>query len=204
MKLELFFDCSSPWAYLGFEKAQPLAAELGLDLVLRPVLVGAVFNAINGSVYHMRENVPAKYAWVAKDLKDWSRSTGIKIDFPPPVFPVNSAKAMRLCFVMEEYGELIPFTRAVLEAYWGRGEDISQEAVLGEVCRSIGIEPGAVLPRANDPALKSRLGANVDELIMRGGFGVPTFFLNDKDMYFGVDRLPMIREAVQRAEMSII
>ena len=94
MKLELFFDCSSPWAYLGFEMAQPLVAELGFDLVLRPVLVGAVFNAANGSVYHMREHVPAKFAWIAKDMADWSRSTGFKIDFPPPVFPVNSAKAM--------------------------------------------------------------------------------------------------------------
>lgn len=60
MKLELFFDCSSPWAYLGFEQAKPLVDEFDLDLVLRPVLVGGVFNAVNSSVYHVRENVPAK------------------------------------------------------------------------------------------------------------------------------------------------
>jgi 2-hydroxychromene-2-carboxylate isomerase len=26
----------------------------------------------------------------------------------------------------------------------------------------------------------------------RGGFGSPTFFINDKDMYFGNDRLQLI------------
>jgi 2-hydroxychromene-2-carboxylate isomerase len=34
-------------------------------------------------------------------------------------------------------------------------------------------------------------------LIDRGGFGVPTFFVGD-DMYFGNDRLPLVRDAVLR------
>ncbi len=196
MKLELFFDCSSPWAYLGFEEAQPLAAELDLDLVFRPVLVGGVFNAVNTSVYHTRENVPAKIAWVAKDLRDWSRATGLKINFPPSVFPVNSAKAMRACLLLEQRGSLPSFARAAFEAYWGRGEDISREPVLADICRAIDIDPASVIPHLADDGPKARLRANVDELIARGGFGVPTFFLDATDFYFGVDRLPMVRAAV--------
>lgn len=199
MKLEVFFDCSSPWAYLGFTMVQPLADELGLELVFRPVLVGGVFNAVNSSVYHVRENVPVKGAWVAKDLGDWSRMTGIRIRFPPPVFPVNSAKAMRACLLLEESGMLIPFARATFEAYWGRGEDISRETVLTDICRSIDVDPEVVVPHLGAETLKKRLRANVDELIGRGGFGVPTFFLSGTDMYFGADRLVMVREAIRRA-----
>jgi hypothetical protein len=33
---------------------------------------------------------------------------------------------------------------------------------------------------------------------VRGGFGSPTIFLDNTDMYFGNDRLPLIREALQR------
>jgi 2-hydroxychromene-2-carboxylate isomerase len=33
----------------------------------------------------------------------------------------------------------------------------------------------------------------------RGGFGSPTIFLNGDDMYFGNDRLPLVREALARA-----
>jgi 2-hydroxychromene-2-carboxylate isomerase len=37
----------------------------------------------------------------------------------------------------------------------------------------------------------------------RGGFGSPTIFLDDRtDMYFGNDRLPLIREALQRRKAS--
>jgi len=36
----------------------------------------------------------------------------------------------------------------------------------------------------------------------RGGFGSPTIFVDKPDMYFGNDRLPLIREALQRREAS--
>src|SRR5206468_1765652 len=37
---------------------------------------------------------------------------------------------------------------------------------------------------------------------MRGGFGSPTIFVDKTDMYFGNDRLPLIREALQRRTAS--
>ena len=40
--------------------------------------------------------------------------------------------------------------------------------------------------------------ANTQELIDRGGFGSPTIFVGGDDMYFGNDRMPLIRDAVLR------
>ncbi|TKW76951.1 MAG: 2-hydroxychromene-2-carboxylate isomerase, partial [Bradyrhizobium icense] len=34
--------------------------------------------------------------------------------------------------------------------------------------------------------------------VARGGFGSPTIFIDKTDMYFGNDRLPLIREAILR------
>lgn len=125
--------------------------------------------------------------------------TGVAIQFPPPVFPVNSAKVMRACFLLEERGALAAFAGAAFEAYWRNGEDISTDAVLAAFCRTINVDPARVVPRLSDDSLKERLRSNVDELIARGGFGVPTFFLEGTDFYFGVDRLAMVRNAIQRA-----
>ena len=59
--IEFFFDCSSPWTYLAFTNIRPMAAELGVSVVWRPILVGGVFNAINQGVYEHRANpVPQK------------------------------------------------------------------------------------------------------------------------------------------------
>lgn len=197
--IECFFDCSSPWTWLAFHNLQPLAAELGVPVQWKPVLVGGIFNAVNPSVYESRERgVPAKQAYLRKDLQDWARHTGLKIVFPPRVFPVNSVKAMRGCLWLAPQGRLLPFASAVFEAYWSREEDISQDEVLAGLCRGLGVEPAAFFEGIAQPGIKAQLKANTDEVIARGGFGSPTIFVGGDDMYFGNDRLPLVREAVLR------
>jgi 2-hydroxychromene-2-carboxylate isomerase len=197
--IEVFFDCSSPWTYLAFENLQPLAAEMGARIVWRPILVGGVFNTVNPSVYESRATpVPAKARYMLKDLRDWARLAGLNIKMPPTVFPVNSVKAMRACLVLEPQGLLVPFARAVFQAYWSEDRDISQDAVLEAVRERAGA-PADVLVRARAPEIKAALKANTDELIARGGFGSPTMFVNGADMYFGNDRLELVRAALTRA-----
>jgi 2-hydroxychromene-2-carboxylate isomerase len=197
--IEFFFDCSSPWTYLAFRNIQPLAAELGATIRWRPFLVGGVFNSVNPSVYFSREHpVPAKQAYQLKDMQDWARYTGVSIKFPPAVFPVNSVKAMRGCILLEQEGKLVPFAQAAFEAYWGEDRDISNDAVLADVCKRAGVAPEAFFAGIGRQEIKDALKANTDELIRRGGFGSPTMFVNGADMYFGNDRLPLLRAALSR------
>lgn len=193
--IECFFDCSSPWTYLAFHNLQPLAADLGVEIEWRPILVGGIFNTVNPSVYEQRATpVPAKARYMKKDLEDWARHSGIKITFPPKVFPVNSVKAMRGCIWLED--RLVPFADAVFKAYWSDNRDISQDEVLTEICQGVGVDPAAFLAGIAEPAVKDQLRLNTEEVVARGGFGSPTIFVNRTDMYFGNDRLPLIADAV--------
>lgn len=197
--IEFFFDCSSPWTYLGFHNIRPLAAELGATIRWRPILVGGVFNSVNPSVYASRDNpVPAKAAYQLKDMQDWARHCGLAIRFPPTVFPVNSVKAMRGCILLEPQGKLVEFAQAAFEAYWGNDQDISNDAVLVKICEHAGIDAAALLAGIARQDIKDQLKANTEELIRRGGFGSPTLFVNGEDMYFGNDRLPLVRDALLR------
>ena len=197
--IEFFFDCGSPWTYLGFHNIQPLAADAKVPIRWRPILVGGVFNAVNPSVYAARDHpVPAKRNYQLKDLQDWARLAGLKIVMPPTVFPVNSVKAMRGCLWADAQGRLLPFATAVFEAYWGRDQDISQDTVLADVCARCGIDAPAFFAGIAQDDIKAQLKANTEELIRRGGFGSPTIFVDGDDMYFGNDRLPLLREALRR------
>ena len=203
-KCEFFFDCSSPWTYLAFHNIQPLAAEFGIDVEWRPILVGGIFNTINPTVYAGRDKpVPQKAAYLRKDLKDWADAAGLHILFPPRVFPVNSVKAMRGCLVARRVRKLVPFARAAFESYWTDDADISQDAVLADLCQRVDIDPAAFFTGIVEPAIKDELKANTDELIARGGFGTPTIFLAGSDMYFGNDRMPLIREAFRRGRETM-
>ncbi len=200
--IEFFFDCSSPWTYLAFHNIQPLAAELNEPISWRPILVGGIFNSVNPSVYAMRENpVPAKSDYMQKDLQDWARAANLKIVMPPKVFPVNSVKAMRGCIWLAQQdaaaspNQMVKFATAVFKAYWSREEDISQDAVLADICEATGINVRAFFDGIARQPIKDQLKTNTEEVIRRGGFGSPTMFVGD-DMYFGNDRLALVRSAV--------
>ena len=197
-RLEFFYDCSSPWTYLAFNRVEAVANDTGAELVWRPILVGGVFNAVNPSVYESREHpVKAKVGYYVKDLQYWARHQGLRIG-QPPVFPVNSVKAMRGAFYAEEEGKISPYSQAIFEAYWGDLRDISQDDVLHEIVAAVGLDAEVFFKKIADPAYKARLKANTDDVIARGGFGSPTFFVNGDEMYFGNDRLDLVREALKR------
>lgn len=197
-QLDFYFDCSSPWTYLAFHAIQPLAAEVGAEIVWKPILVGGVFNAVNQTVYENRSNPnPRKQAYMLQDLAAWADLYNIKITFPPKVFPVNSVKCMRGAFVALDEGKLVPYATAAFEAYWGGDLDISKEAVLADIAARAGLERQRFFAGIETDTCKARLRTNTDELIARGGFGSPTIFVGDQ-MFFGNDRLPLIRAALTK------
>jgi 2-hydroxychromene-2-carboxylate isomerase len=160
--------------------------------------VGGIFNAANDSVYRNRENpVPAKARYSRKDLYDWARLAGIEINWPS-IFPINSVKAMRGCIVAAEDGKLVPFAGRVFHAYWGENRDIADDAVLAGIAAETGLDPTRFFDGIARQDVKDRLKANTQDVIDRGGFGSPTMFVNGTDMYFGNDRLPLVRAAFER------
>ena len=104
---------------------------------------------------------------------------------------------MRACLVAQEADCLPAFARAVFESYWGNGNDISKPEVLADISRSVGLDAEEVAQKIATAPFKQKLRDNTDELIARGGFGTPTIFVNKDDMYFGNDRLVLVREALR-------
>ena len=197
--IEFFYDIGSPWTYLAFHKIEGVAARTGAELAWKPILVGGVFNAVNQSVYEQRANAtPQRAAYMKKDLGDWAEAYGLEITWPPAVFPVNSVKAMRGAHLALDEGCCPAWSRACFEAYWGRNQDVSQDAVLEGIANEVGIDPSTLMERISTPEIKDRLRTTTQELIDRGGFGSPTIFVNGDDLYFGNDRLGLIEAALAR------
>lgn len=198
-RLECFFDCTSPWTYLAFTGLQPIAARYNVSIEWRPILVGGVFNAVNPELYAQREQAfgnARRMNYMMKDLADWAALRDIDISWPA-FHPANAVKCMRGCLVAAELGRLEAYASAVFEAYWGRNEDVGDEAVLRQLVSALDMDATAFLQRIGDQDIKDGLRANTDEVIARGAFGSPTIFINDTDMYFGNDRLPLVERRLQ-------
>ena len=110
---------------------------------------------------------------------------------------MSDARARGALVALDE-GRVEAFSRAAFEAYWSEGRDISLDEEIGALARSVGLDPEAFAERNSSDAIKARLRANTDELVARGGFGSPTMFVDGDDLYFGNDRLVLVREALRR------
>ncbi len=196
-KIEFYFDCSSPWTYLGISRIGDLARRNNAELHWRPVLVGGIFNQVNEQVYQNRANPDhPKYRYMRKDLMDWAAMQGVQIGWPT-IFPVNAVKGMRAAIHALDEGKAEAFAMRLCHAYWGEDRDISQDAEVARVAAEVGLDGDATVAATADQAIKERLKDYTQQVVDRGGFGSPTIFINDTDMFFGNDRMDLIEWAVQ-------
>ena len=196
-QLEFFYDLSSPWTYLAFNTVQPILEETGAEVTWRPFLVGGVFNAVNPAVYEARAQpmdpkIVHNYRW----LHEWAQLAELPLTFPTEHHPVKSVLAMRACCVLEQHQpDLKRFSQAAFDAYFARGENIDDPAVLGTIAKRCGLEGNALIAGTAEQAIKDQLRANTEEAIARGAYGSPTMLIGES-LYFGNDQLPLVRAAL--------
>ena len=171
-----------------------LKEEYDLDIVWKPILVGGIFNSINPSVYESRKNpVKEKSDYSQKDLLDWATVRNITINWPK-IFPINSVKAMRGAFFAIDQLSIEDYAESIFKSYWTDGKDISSDEILLQAIRPFNWDEQDFLLYINDPDTKEKLINNTQELMDRGGFGSPTFFIDESNMFFGNDRIQLIKE----------
>lgn len=202
VRVEFFFDLSSPWTRLAFANIRPAMEGLDYAIIWRPFLVGGVFNAVNPSVYESRK--PENAARLARSfdwLKQWAELAGVAMNFPSEHHPLKSVHAMRFCCALEDdQPALERFASEAFEAYFTHARNLDDPAELVAVADAAGLDGAVLAERARSQPVKDRLRANTDEAIARGAFGSPTIIVPDpggeEQLYFGNDQLPLVRARV--------
>ena len=191
--LEIYFDFSSPYAYLGSTQAEALAARTGAKLVWKPMLLGGVFKSIGQVEAPILTWGDAKRMHTLKDLQRWAEHFGVPFQFPSR-FPTNSLKAMRAYLALPEERRGA-FREKTFRAYWGEDEDIADEATLREL---IGEGADEILARTAQPEIKQALIDATNEAVKRGVFGAPTWIVDGEELFWGQDRIPLVERALRR------
>ena len=181
--LELFFDYTCPFAYLGVSQAPALAARLGVEIAYRPILLGGVFRA-RGTPQKLFDTLgPAKAANNTNDMQRWAARYGLPLRMPPN-HPMRSVDALRATLAT---GLDLKVIAGFFRAYWDENRDIADPAVIADILATA----GHVMP-ANLDAQKDDLRKRTDEAVDRGVFGVPTYIVDGSDLYWGQDRTALL------------
>ncbi len=198
--VEFYYDLVSPYSYLAHREVSRICDEHGAELSLRPMLLGAVHNAV-GLQAPIETEAKARYQ--ARDIRRWAEHYGLPMDFPEP-FPFRTLKTMRAAMFLEERGELEAFTREAFALYWEEGgalkglKERDEDGPVSEAARRIGTDPEEVLAGASAPGAKEALKKATGEAVERGVFGAPAFFVGD-EMFWGNDRLHFVEAALGRS-----
>ncbi|HEY0633169.1 MAG TPA: 2-hydroxychromene-2-carboxylate isomerase [Thermoleophilaceae bacterium] len=179
--VELYFDLGSPYAYLAVARAEKV---LGVAPVLRPVLLGAIFQARGYGSWSLTPQRDLRVAEIERRAQEY----GLPRLRWPPAWPPNGLVAMRAAVWAQEQGGLDEFVHAVFAHEFAQGEDISQREKLIAIADEAGL-PGAELDAALDSQrIKDRLRTLTNEAWERGVRGVPTIAVGSTLIY-GDDQL---------------
>lgn len=188
--LDFYFDLSSPYSYLAATQLPALAARTGATIAWKPVVLGAVFQAMGN---RMPAAVPAKAGYMLQDLQRWARRYGVPFQFTSR-FPVNAITAHRLILVAGERGPELAMD--AFSRLWAHDEDITAPDTLVALAQGVGLDPADALVAMSTPVIKDQLRALTDEAIAAGMFGAPAFVVHG-DLYWGNDRLDFVEEALR-------
>ena len=201
-QVEFYFDLVSPYSYLAYGRVERICRESGAELVLRPMLLGAVHKAVG---LQAPIEIPSKGSYQVRDIHRWTEYYGLPMRFPEP-FPFRTLKTMRAAMVCSEEGDLEAFVREAFALYWEEGgapkgfEEADEDGPIREVVRRIGKDPEEVLEGATTGEAKEALKSATAEAVERGVFGAPAFFVGD-EMFWGNDRLHFVEAALKRGSL---
>jgi 2-hydroxychromene-2-carboxylate isomerase len=184
--IEFWFDFASNYSYLSMLRIRRLAAGAGLQVHLKPFLLGPIFKSLGW------ENSPfvlqaAKGSYVWRDMERQCAKYGLPWR-RPSVFPRNSVLAARVALHGEGTPWVDAFCEQVMLANFAEDRDIASEAVIAAILGGLGTDSAATIAAAKEEPCKAALRARTAQAQERGMFGAPMFFAGG-EMYWGNDRL---------------
>jgi 2-hydroxychromene-2-carboxylate isomerase len=182
--VRLWFDYISPYSYLALARAEPFAAENGVSWIVRPVFYAAVLDAtgLSGPA-----EIPVKRRYTMNDVVRAAERLGVPL-VGPPAHPFRSLEALRATCLFLDDPRAVALAAALSTAAWGEGRDLTRWETIREVVGSTGLDASDLEVRsaaAGGEALRRTTG----EALAAGVFGVPTFGLEDGELFWGHDRL---------------
>ncbi|WP_297591151.1 2-hydroxychromene-2-carboxylate isomerase [Roseibium sp.] len=196
--VEFWYEFASTYSYLSAMRIETLSRDYGVEISWRPFLLGPIFRkqGWETSLFNIHLE-KGDFMW--RDVERQCALYGLPFSMPVP-FPQHSLRAARIAHSGRHETWIGAFTRAVYNAQFGQGLDISDEGMLANLLMDIGAPVKDILQAAQTPENKTSLRTTIENAEKRGIFGAPSFVLQNGELFWGNDRLEQALEAAAEAE----
>jgi 2-hydroxychromene-2-carboxylate isomerase len=203
-RIKVYSDYKSPYAYLAKDLAYELERETGaaiewlpytLDI---PAYLGSAKVDAAGNVLEQARNAHqwrrVKYSYM--DCRREANRRGLTILGPRKI--LDSSLAHIGMLFAKHHGAFRAYHDRVFERFWKRELDIESLAALAAVLAEIGADTTEFVGFVEGPG-RRELEEITRQAEDAGVFGVPSFLLDNGDLYWGREHLPRIRELLSVA-----
>ena len=182
-----YYDYGSPTAYLAWTQLPELCERHQANLHYKPVLLGGIFKATGNSTPVL---IASKGKWLFKDIERYAVRYGVPYQMNPH-FVINSMTMMRGAMWAQNTGVLESYNKAMYEATWVNGLNMSEPDVIASVMNEADLDAAAMLQAVADDSIKKQLIEATGDAVEQGVFGAPTMIVNG-ELHFGQDRLDWV------------
>ena len=195
---QYYFAPHSPWAYLGHERFVALCRAHGVQIDLRPLDLGKVFNASGG--LPLAKRPPQRQAYRLVELARWSDYLGIPLNVQPKFFPVSPEAAAKLILAARLSHGLdvaLALSQAIMRGLWAEEKNIADEATLIGLANGLDLDGPQLLKSSQTASVQAEYDRNTDAGTAANVFGSPWYIL-DGESFWGQDRLDFLERAMRR------
>ncbi len=199
MKLEVYIDYKSPYAFIAKDPTYDLENVFGIEIDWYPLtlnigsFLGTAKTDDSGKVVEnnrsARQWIAVKYAYM--DARRYANLRSLTLRGPQKIWDSSLAAIGLLWAKQQGHDVLKRYTDITFERFWKRELDIEDQAVVSSVLQEAGADVGG-FPDYLQSQGREHHDQLQDKILDLGYFGVPTYVI-DGQAYFGREHLPRVR-----------
>lgn len=185
--LELWFSFRSPYSYLALPQITALAAELPIDVRVRPILPMVMRGLVMPRV---------KQLYLARDAHREAERLGIA--FGKIADPVGKGveHALAIARAARKAGRELAFIESAARGTWAEALDLASYVDLRTIVERAGLDWNDARAALADEAWRVEATDNAADLNAAGLWGVPSFRVGDH-VTWGQDRIPLLADRLR-------
>ena len=200
----LYFSFRSPYSWLTLrrlrERVPGALTEIDFVPYWDPDERSGKALAERGGEFHYVQMSRAKHLYMLMDTKRIVEGHGLSMAWPVDID--SWWELPHLAWLQARRDGLAwPFYDAVVEARWGRGDDICTPEVIRAAARQAGMDPERAVAAPTDPAIREEADGCLYQAYLDDIFGIP-YVKWGRQRFWGLDRLDAFLEMWQPVQES--
>lgn len=193
--LKFYFDYNSPYAYMASTQIEAVCARQDTELQWLPVVLGGIFKAKDIVPPHMH---PHRRAYMLQDLQDLAEYYDVPYQ-PRSEFLFNPILSQRATLCVGQGPQRGKAVHALYRGAFVENLNLGDRDVVVKLLDKAGFDGKDLVEKTQQQAIKDELRAITDQAIEEGMFGAPTFMVDNKKLFWGQDRMPLLENYLSKA-----